>query len=63
MSGARVWITGSNRSEKCKHLYAVEYAIRMGTMKEVDKLPEEVHSNIKKQSAEPKSYMDDEYSF
>jgi predicted nucleic acid-binding Zn finger protein len=54
---------GSNRSEKCKHLYAVEYGIRMGTMKEVDKLPEEVHSNIKKQSAEPRSYLDDEYSF
>lgn len=33
----------SNRSERCKHLYGVEYAIRFATVKEVDKLPEEVH--------------------
>lgn len=54
---------GSNRSERCKHIFAIKHSIRMGTLKEVDKLPAEVHSNIKKQSAEPKSYLDDEYSF
>lgn len=30
----------SNRSEKCKHLYAVEYSIRLGTLQDTDdKLP------------------------
>jgi predicted nucleic acid-binding Zn finger protein len=37
----------SNRSEKCKHPYAVEYGIRFNTIKEVEHLPEEVR-NAKK---------------
>ncbi len=31
----------SKRSEKCKHLFAIEFAIRMGTLKDIDKLPAE----------------------
>ena len=32
----------SNRSERCKHTIAIEYAIRFNTIREVDKLPSEV---------------------
>jgi predicted nucleic acid-binding Zn finger protein len=32
----------SNRSDRCKHQYAVEYGIRFNTITEVDRLPEEV---------------------
>jgi len=29
------------RHVKCKHLFAIEFAIRMGTLKDIDKLPVE----------------------
>lgn len=31
----------SIRGIKCKHQFAIEYAIRLGTLKEIDKLPKE----------------------
>lgn len=43
---------------KCKHLHSIEFAIRMGTLKDTDKLPADA---TKKR--ESKSYTGDEYSF
>lgn len=45
---------GSHRADRCKHIYAVEYAIRFNTLKEVEHLPEEVHG--KRQPTEEKPY-------
>ncbi len=45
----------SNRSEKCKHLYAVEYGIRFNTIQEVEHFSQEARKGL--------SYQDDEYSF
>ena len=42
---------------KCKHLFGVEYAIRLATVKDVDKLPEQVKREV------TKSYTEDDYSF
>ena len=47
----------SMRQMKCKHIFGVEFAIRLGTLKDVDKLP----SDIKKEVT--KSYTEDDYSF
>ena len=44
---------------KCKHLYAIEFAIRMNTLKDTDKLPAEVQ--VKREVT--KSYTEDDYSF
>ena len=50
---------------KCKHLHSIEFAIRMGTLKDIDRLPTEV--KVKKVNPRPaavtKSYKDDDYSF
>jgi len=49
----------SNRSEKCKHLYAVEYAIRLNLVQQIDKkLP-----IAQKAVAVTKSWEDDSYDF
>jgi hypothetical protein len=49
----------SYRHERCKHIFAVEYSIRKGTLQDVDKLP----SFVKRDNMVPKSYLEDEYSF
>jgi predicted nucleic acid-binding Zn finger protein len=49
----------SIRSAKCKHLIAVEYSIRKGTLKDIDKLP----PFVKRDNMIPESYRDDEYDF
>jgi hypothetical protein len=49
----------SMRHVKCKHIFAVEYSIRKGTLKEVEKLPKEV----KRDNMVPESYRDDDYDF
>jgi hypothetical protein len=55
----------STRHIKCKHLYAIEFAIRFGTLKDIDKLPIETKrydattTTVSKSS----SYEEDEYSF
>ena len=52
---------------KCKHQFAIEFAIRMGTVKDTDKLPAEAkrypqHDTIVVESS-TKSYRDDNYDF
>ena len=47
----------SMRQMKCKHIFSVEYAIRLATVKNVDKLPDPVKREI------TKSYTEDDYSF
>jgi hypothetical protein len=55
---------------KCKHQFAIEFAIRMGTLKDTDKLPADAKrdtssilvSNLEQITA-TKSYTQDEYSF
>ena len=55
---------------KCKHLHSIEFAIRMGTLRDIDRLPTE--AKVKKVLATTaaattkplaKSYKDDDYSF
>ena len=46
----------SNRVTRCKHIWSIEFSIRMGTLKDTDRLPAEA-------KRESKSYRDDEYSF
>lgn len=47
----------SMRQMKCKHIFGIEYAIRLATVKDVDKLPEQVKKEV------TKSYTEDDYSF
>jgi len=58
----------STRNVRCKHSFAVEFAIRMGTLKDTDKLPTEAkrypHDTIVAVTESPKSYRDDnQYDF
>jgi hypothetical protein len=53
---------------KCKHQFAIEFAIRMGTLKDTDKLPAEAkksHIGVAEaeQAAIAESYRDEDYSF
>ena len=53
---------------KCKHIWSIEFAIRMGTLRDIDRLPTEakVKKVIPAVSTKPlpaKSYKDDDYSF
>ena len=51
---------------KCKHLHAIEYAIRLGTMKDTDRLPTEAKFRKVVPTATivpTKSYTQDDYSF
>ena len=41
---------------KCKHLHALDYALKKGLVKDTDKLPAEA-------KRESKSYTEDDYSF
>ena len=34
-------LDNSTRHVRCKHLFAIEFAIRFGTLKDIDKLPKE----------------------
>ena len=47
----------SMRGMKCKHMFAVEYAIRLATVKDIEKLPIEVKREV------TKSYTEDDYFF
>lgn len=44
---------------KCKHIFAVEYSIKKGILKDVDKLP----SFVKRDNMVSKSFKDDSYDF
>lgn len=49
---------------KCKHLHSIEYAIRMGTLKDIDILPTEAKVRKVVATVKPtKSYTEDDYSF
>ena len=52
----------SIRGIKCKHQFAIEYAIRLGTLKDIDKLPAEA-KKYPQQQIPAKSYTEDDYSF
>jgi predicted nucleic acid-binding Zn finger protein len=61
-------LDNSTRGLKCKHQFAIEFAIRMGTLKDIDKLPAEAkkaHIVVAEaeQAAIAESYRNDEYSF
>ena len=54
------WDFASNRSDKCKHLYAVEHALRLNLVKKIDKrLPIAQKPTVMK----PQSWEDDSYDF
>jgi hypothetical protein len=58
-------LDNSTRHVKCKHIFAVEFGIRFGTLKDIDKLPAEAkrypHDTIVVTTTE--SYRDDDYDF
>jgi hypothetical protein len=55
------------RGLKCKHIWSIEFAIRLGIIKDTDRLPTE--AKVKKVVAATittpltKSYTEDDYSF
>ena len=52
------------RHVKCKHLFAIQYAIMKGTLKYIDKLPAEAKRfGSSTEAISPKSYKDDDYDF
>jgi predicted nucleic acid-binding Zn finger protein len=67
----------SKRGTKCKHIFAIEFSIMKGTLKEVDRLPKEAirDNQLPKEQHEQleanevieaisfNSYREDEYSF
>ena len=58
-------LDNSMRGQKCKHLHSIEFAIRLGTIKDTDKLPADAkqnNTNVTK-IGEGKSYTEDDYSF
>ena len=68
-------LDNSMRGIKCKHLHSIEFAIRLGTLRDTDKLPADAKrdtSSVLLSSIEPeqiatigeaKSYTEDDYSF
>ena len=61
----------STRHLKCKHIFAIEFVIKWGTIKNTDKTPTATaaEADVKLNTAaitkqqKPKSYIDDDYSF
>jgi|SRR5215217_395448 len=63
----------STRGLKCKHQFAIEYSIRLGTLKDIDMLSSDAkryYSSSSSTAAKPaiiptipKSYKDDDYTF
>jgi predicted nucleic acid-binding Zn finger protein len=59
----------STRYIKCKHLFAIEFALQWGTVKDIDKVPPPaaITADIKWEDTEiaqkSKSYKDDDYTF
>jgi hypothetical protein len=63
----------STRNVRCKHSFAVKYAIRLGTLRDIDRLPTEakvrkavatatVVTVVTVATVSPKSYRDEDYS-
>jgi hypothetical protein len=55
----------STRYLKCKHLFAIEFAIKWGTLIDIDKLPKEAkkYGAAAVQQSKSSSYEEDDYSF
>jgi len=62
----------STRHKKCKHIFGIEFAIRMRTLKDTDKLPADSKRDTSSVLVSPsqiaiteeaKSYTEDDYSF
>jgi predicted nucleic acid-binding Zn finger protein len=58
--------TGGGGQSRCKHLHSIEFAIRLGTLRDTERLPTE--AKVRKTIAvtptiTPKSYTEDDYSF
>lgn len=53
----------STRHVKCKHLYAVTFAIMKGTLRDIDKLPPEAKRYPQVITESPKLYKEDQYDF
>ena len=48
----------SIRQMKCKHIWSIEYAIRLATVKDVDKLPAEILKKVTKSYTEDPSRLE-----
>jgi predicted nucleic acid-binding Zn finger protein len=53
-------LDNSMRGIKCKHIWGLEHAIRKGTLKEIEHLPENAQ---RYPTVVTKSYRDDDYDF
>jgi predicted nucleic acid-binding Zn finger protein len=55
----------STRHKKCKHLFGIEFAIRMDTLKDTDRLPADAKRDAATNTIaqDDRSYEDDDYSF
>jgi hypothetical protein len=58
----------TRRGLKCKHLFAIEFAIKWGIIKDSDKLPPTATADVKEdtqlvQILKSLSYKDDDYTF
>lgn len=53
----------STRHKRCKHIFAIEFAIRMGTLKDTNKLPEDAKRDTTVVIDTNRSFEDDDYSF
>jgi hypothetical protein len=51
----------SIRGQKCKHIFSIEYAIRLGTLQDIEHLPK--NAVRYPQVITTKSYEEDEYDF
>ena len=66
-------IDNSTRGIRCKHIWSIEFAIRFGTLKDIDRLPTEAKVSKVAASAatcatirakvSTKAYTEDDYSF
>ena len=54
-------LDNSTRHVKCKHIFAIEYAIRKGTLQDIDKLPAEAKRYGAITVSKP--YEEDDYDF
>ena len=56
----------SIKGQKCKHQFVIEHSIRLGTLKDIDKLPAEAKrypATTAIEAIAAKSYRDDNYDF
>lgn len=56
-------LDNSTRHLKCKHIHAIEFSIRFGTLKDIDRLPAESKRYGSGVITQTKSYREDNYDF